>query len=33
MNELKVFNFHDIDVVDSRDVAEMVGKMCIRDRG
>ena len=26
MNELKVFNFHDIDVVDSRDVAEMVGR-------
>lgn len=24
MNELKVFNFHDVDVVDSRDVAQMV---------
>lgn len=26
MNELKVFNFHDVDVVDSRDVAQMVGR-------
>lgn len=26
MNELKVFNFHDVDVVDSREVAEMIGK-------
>ena len=26
MNELTVFNFHDAEVVDSRDVAEMVGK-------
>lgn len=24
MNELKVFSFHDVDVVDSRDVAQMV---------
>ena len=26
MNELKVFNFRDVDVVDSRDVAQMVGR-------
>lgn len=26
MNELKVFNFNEVNVVDSRDVAEMVGK-------
>lgn len=26
MNELKVFNFHDTEVVDSREVAEMIGK-------
>lgn len=27
MNELKVFNFHDAEVVDSREVAEMTGKL------
>lgn len=26
MNELRVFNFNDAEVVDSRDVAEMIGK-------
>lgn len=26
MNELKVFNFNQVDVVDSREVAEMMGK-------
>lgn len=26
MNELKVFNFNEVDVVDSREVAEMTGK-------
>lgn len=26
MNELKVFNFHDAEVVDSREVAAMIGK-------
>ena len=26
MNELRVFAVNDVDVVDSRDVAEMVGK-------
>lgn len=26
MNELRVFNFNDVDVVDSRDVAAMIGK-------